>query len=179
MTDLPTLKLKSLVNFPANTYGGVGLDVAYANGAYTINIDYSEFNPISNIPSTDIPNLYVLLWNALTNIYELAPITLVGQVYTLGNTVVLTAPGPYPVGANDSVIAVNQTVPAPMVLNLPLAFNKKVPVHISDTAMNAGVNNITINPTSPETINGLPSWTIAGNGGGITLYPLPNVGYTT
>lgn len=179
MTDLPALKIKSLVNFPANTFGGTGISVKYQNGAYYVSIDYSKFAPISIIPSTDIPNLYVLLWNGLTGVYSLAPISLVGQVYTGGNTVVVSGAGPVLVGSNDSVIAVKPAVPAPFTVNLPFAAQKNTPVHIIDAAMNAGTNNITINPAAGETIMGLPKWTIAGDGGGITLYPVPGTGYVT
>lgn len=179
MTNLPALKLKSLVNFPANAFGGTGITVAKQSGAFYVNIDYSRFVPVLSLPQSDLPNLYTLLWNALTGIYELAPISLVAQIGTFGNTVVVTTPGAVMVGLNDGVISIKKSVPSPTQVNLPLAINKNGPVRVTDTAMNASANNITITPTSPETINGLPSWTIAGDGAGVTLFPLQGVGWTT
>jgi hypothetical protein len=179
MTNLPALKLKSLVNFPANAFGGTGISVTKQSGAFYVNIDYSRFVPVSNLPSGDVPNLYTLLWNALTGIYELAPLSLVGQLSTFGNTVLVTAAGPVTVGPNDGIIAIKKTAPAPTQVNLPLAINKQGPVRVTDTAMNASTNNITILPSGTETINGLPQWTLAGDGSGITLFPLPGIGWTT
>lgn len=182
MTDLPTLKLKSLVNFPANSFGGTGITVrkqTASGGAFFTDLDYSKFVPVASIPSIDIPNLYTLIWNSLTGVFSLAPIALIGQIYQQGNTVVVTAAGAVAVGSNDTVIAFKKTVPAASIANLPLAANKAVPVHIVDAAMNAGTFNITINPAGAETINGLPNWTIAGDGGFITLFPIPGVGYVT
>jgi len=171
-----TIKLRVSARFPANAFGRFGTNVAKVNGTYYIDLDYSRFVPITSIPGGDVPNLYVLMWNKATGVYELAPISLVGQVYVQGATVVATTT-PYGVQQNDGAVVVKLTAPGPAVINLPQAVNHNGPVHISDGALNASVNNITINPAGGETILGLPNWTLAGDGAGITLYPVAGVGW--
>ena len=176
MTDFPALKLRSLVNFPAQALGRNGIGIAKEDGVFYVDIDYSEYVPVSSIPGGDVPNLYTLLWNNATGVYMLAPITLVGQLYVQGATVVVTTT-PYEVLQNDGAVIVKLAVPAPTAINLPFASAKNGPVHISDGALNAAANNITITPAAGETINGLASWKLAGNGAGITLYPVAGVGW--
>jgi hypothetical protein len=177
MTDLPTLKLKALVNFPANAFGRFGVNVAKQDGAFYLDIDYSLFVPATVLPSVDIPNLHILLWNAVSNVYILAPLSLIGQIFTQGNLVVVTAGGAL-IGANDSVIAVKKSPGSVTPLTLGSAALKQGTVHISDVGMNSGTFPITITPAGADTINGLSSWTIAGDGASVTLYPLPGIGWT-
>jgi hypothetical protein len=76
MTNFPALKLKTLVNFPANAFGGTGIEIDKSNGSYTVNLDYSEFwPPIIALPP-DTSTLYALIWNSATDIYDLCPLTL-------------------------------------------------------------------------------------------------------
>lgn len=177
MTDFPQLKFKALVNFPAQVSGRVGIDVDIINGAYFIDLDYSGFPVVENLPMQDVPNLNVLLWNSVTNSFLLCPIILLGTVTSGGSNQIITTDVPVVVANNDGLIVIDQPVPTPTAVSLPLGGNKVGPVHITDAGMNASGGNITITPTSPETINGLPSWTIAGDGGAVTLYPLSGVGY--
>lgn len=172
---MTSLRLRAKVNFPANVIGGTAIGISKANGIYTINTDYSELVPVTSIPPGDVPNLYTLLWNKATGVYELAPIALVGQVYTFGNTVQVGAT-PYNVQQNDGVVLV-MLAGVPKVINLPSAALHNGPCHIADGALDAGNFNITINPTAPETILGQPKWTLAGNGAGVTLYPVAGVGW--
>ena len=74
MALLPKVKLKALVSFPAQVYGGTGIDVTKANGAYTLDIDYSEFGAVSTIPS----NGYTLVYNTALQNYVLVPVSLFG-----------------------------------------------------------------------------------------------------
>lgn len=168
-----SIKLKVAARFPAMAVGRNGITVNKVNGTYYLDLDYSRYVPISIIPPGDVPNLYSLLWNAATGVYELAPISVIGQVYTFGATQVVS--GSYIVQQNDGVIICQFT--APGTITLPLASLHNGPVHISDGALNAGTNNILINPSGSETIVGLPSWTLAANGAGITLYPVSGVGW--
>lgn len=172
---MTSLRLRAKVNFPANVIGGTAISVGKANGKYTIDTDYSELVPITAIPPSDVPNLYTLLWNSATGVYELAPITLVGQVYTLGNTVQVAAT-PYAAQQNDGVLIVTLTG-VPKVINLPLAAQHNGPIHISDGALDAGNFNITINPSGSEKILGQSSWRIAAAGAGVTLYPIAGTGW--
>jgi len=89
----------------------------------------------------------------------------------------ITAAGPVTVADNAGIVRVNQTVGAAITLNLPLAASKTCPVLIADWKGDAGTNNITINPSGTEKIQGRSSWKIAGDTGSIFLRPIPGVGY--
>ena len=45
MTDFPDLKIKALVNFPANAIGGAGIDIETVNGNFVVDLDYADFAP--------------------------------------------------------------------------------------------------------------------------------------
>lgn len=89
----------------------------------------------------------------------------------------ITAAGPIAVLTNAGIVRVDQTVGAAMTLNLPPAASKTCSVLISDWKGDAGTNNITINPSGTEKIQGRSSWVIAGDTGSIFLRPIPGVGY--
>jgi hypothetical protein len=77
MTDLPTLKLKALVNFPATAIGGAGIEIEKTNGQFVVDLAFSDFAPpVGAIP--DAANQNVLLWDKLSGVYTLAPISLFG-----------------------------------------------------------------------------------------------------
>lgn len=121
MTDFPDLKMKALVNFPPRVTGGPGIDIDKTNGAYSVNLDYSEFAPaLGYIP--DSVHQTVLLWNSLTNVYALAPMP---GLTGLGNTIAYNIMdfGAIP---NDSS---KGTVNAAAILT---AFNAKKSVWIPD-----------------------------------------------
>lgn len=78
---------------------------------------------------------------------------------------------------NVETVRVNKTVGSATALTMPLAVSKLFPVLIIDWKGDAGTNNITINPSGSEKIQGRSSWTIAGDYGSILLRPIPGVGY--
>ena len=69
MTDLPDVKLKAVVQFPANVRGGTGINVTQANGIYTFNIDYSEIAPIPTIPPGNVDTTYIVAWDSINNTF--------------------------------------------------------------------------------------------------------------
>lgn len=84
-----------------------------------------------------------------------------------------TSSGSVTVAATDSLIAINKTVGAATTVTLPLAASKTVPVKVSDWKGDAGTNNITINVSGSDKLNGnLTSWTIAGDGASLVFSPL-------
>lgn len=89
----------------------------------------------------------------------------------------ITAAGPVAVANNSGIVRVDQTVGAAMTLTMGLAAAKTCPVLIADWKGDAGTNNITINPSGSEKIQGLSSWTIAADNGSIFLRPIAGVGY--
>ena len=77
MTDLPDVKLKALVSFPANIVDGAGIDVTKTNGRFKFDLAYDDFTPpVMGVP--DAAHQNVLLWNDTTHVFVLAPITVVG-----------------------------------------------------------------------------------------------------
>jgi hypothetical protein len=74
-------------------------------------------------------------------------------------------------------VRVNKTVGSATTLTLPPANTMLFPVLIVDWKGDAATNNITINPTGTEKIQGLSSWIIAGDNGSVFLRPIPGVGY--
>jgi hypothetical protein len=81
------------------------------------------------------------------------------------------------VNANAAIVRVNKTVGSATTLTVPLAANKTCDVLICDWKNDASTNNITINPSGSEEIQGLSSWIIAGDGGSVYLRRIPGVGY--
>lgn len=75
-------------------------------------------------------------------------------------------------------VRVNKTVGSATILTVPLAAAMDSDrITIVDWKGDAGTNNITITPTSPETINGLSTWTLAANNASVALTKIAGVGY--
>jgi hypothetical protein len=78
VTDFPDLKMKALVNFPASVIGGAGVDVVKQNGRYQFDLAFSDFAPpVAGV--LDPPHQNALLWNSLTGLYSLVPISVIGS----------------------------------------------------------------------------------------------------
>ena len=69
MTDLPDVKLKTLVSFPASVRGGTGINVEQSGGVYTFNIDYSEIAPVPTIPPGNVDTTYIVAWDSINNTF--------------------------------------------------------------------------------------------------------------
>jgi hypothetical protein len=75
MTDFPDLKIKALISFPATVLDGKGIDVVKANGNYQFNLAYDDFAPpLASVP--DAAHQTALIWNTLTGVYALVPVSL-------------------------------------------------------------------------------------------------------
>lgn len=168
------VKGKMDVRFPANIAVQNYITVTRANGTYTFNVDYTllPISPISN-PATAM----IAVLDQTVGLYKMVTVSslIAGSALTEQH---LTAAGPVAINIDTGVVRVDQTVGAPMTLNLPLASTKICPVLISDWKADAGTNNITINTTAPDTFTGgLTTWTIASNGGSVFLRPIAGAGY--
>jgi hypothetical protein len=93
MTDLPDVKLKAVVQFPASIVDGVGTDVTKLNGKYRIDLAYDDFTPpLATI--SDPANTVMLVWNTVSQAYGLAPTSLLlGSGSTFPSDVTPLAPG--------------------------------------------------------------------------------------
>lgn len=70
MTDFPDLKLKALVQFPAQVVGGTGIDVTAANGSFRFDLDHGELAQITSVPTIAIPTTFIVLWESTQNTYR-------------------------------------------------------------------------------------------------------------
>jgi len=167
-----TLKLRTLPRFPSNVSGSGIVDVAQVNGAYTVSLKPGVLLP-AFLTIADPVNTYALMWNGLTGVFTLvqpAAIVAANKVVKI-----ITAAGPYAADPNDDVIIVKQAVAAPFTVTVNWSTRIK-PLTIVDGKGDAAVNYITITPTAGQTqlakLNF--SYVIAGNGGTVTLSPLPD-----
>lgn len=120
----------------------------------------------------------VFLWNSATSEYEPATPALWAAFLAgpASGSVVqdITAPGPAAVLTTAGVVRVNQTIAAPIVLEVPPAIDKVGPVLISDWKGDAGTNPITVNLAGSDVFpGGLTSWVINADTGSIFLRPVP------
>jgi hypothetical protein len=90
-------------------------------------------------------------------------------------TKILTAPGPYVALPTDDILIVKQTVAAPFTINVDWSLRTN-PLRVVDGKGDAATNNITITPSTGQTQMALAnfSYVIDGNGGTVTLTPLPD-----
>jgi hypothetical protein len=80
MTDLPDVKLKALISFPATVNGGTAIDVTQSNGVYTFNLEYSDIQLLPSVPTAAIATSYFLGWESTTNQFGLVPTPAAGLI---------------------------------------------------------------------------------------------------
>lgn len=171
MSSLPyNVRINVNVPFPALVAGASGIKVTKQNGIWTIAPDYTVYAQSAVI--ADPANSYVLVWNVVSGLFTLVPASAVS-----GSKVVktLTAAGPYTALPTDEVLIVKQTVGAAFTITVDWSARTK-PLRIVDGKGDALTNNITITPAAGQTqLASLNySYIIDGNGGSITLTPLPD-----
>jgi hypothetical protein len=168
------IKVKTLVNFPANVIAEKFLKITNSGGTYTLDVDYTILSPG---PIVDPTTSYAAILDSSSGLYKIVSLSsLLSSALQI--TQIITAAGPAAINNNSGVVLVNQTVGAPITLTLPLSSAKTVPVLISDFKGDAGTNNITINLAGADKFPGnLTSWTIGGDTGSVFLRPISGVGY--
>jgi hypothetical protein len=157
--------------FPATVKGSGVVAVAKANGIWTVSLNFAAVALLQAVP--DPANTYVLTWNALTGVFANLAI---GAVVNAGKVVkTLTAAGPYAALPGDDVLIVKQAVAAPFTVTVDWSQRTK-PLRVVDGKGDASVNNISITPAAGQTQLAIVNYTyiIDGNGGSITLTPLPD-----
>lgn len=171
MGSLPyNVRVNVNVPFPALVAGASGIKVTKKNGIWTISADYTSFVQAPVI--ADPANSYTLIWNSVTGIFTLASISAVPNSKIVKT---LAAAGPYTALPTDEVLIVNQTAGAAFTVNVDWSARTK-PLRVVDGKGDAAANNITITPMTGQTqLASLNySYVIDGNGGSITLTPLPD-----
>ena len=104
---------------------------------------------------------------------------IISAMQTFSSQVVTTAPGSIITGLpTDDDVLIDLSAPGPVTYMAVAAALATGPVGVKDYAGNASTYNITITPHGAETIDGLSgSLTIGVDGGAVTLYPLPGIGW--
>lgn len=171
MAGLPyNIRVNVNAPFPARVQGAAGVTVTKQNGTWTIALNYAAFQQSGTV--ADPINTYVLVWNAITGVFSAVPISAIAAIRSVKT---LTAAGPYTALPADEVLIVNQTVGAAFTVNVDWSQRSK-PLRIVDGKGDAASHNITITPAAGQTqlasVN--YSYVIDGNGGSITLTPLPD-----
>lgn len=76
MSDLPEVKLRSLVNFPINAVGRTGITATKDAGRIYLDLNYKDFQITPSIPEVDMPNAYNLIWNEVEQTFAKVPFAL-------------------------------------------------------------------------------------------------------
>lgn len=202
MTDLPDVKLKALVNFPASVTGRVATTVSKSNGQWFIDFDVSQLQKNTNISPGDVAVSWMVIWNEAQNAYQIVPYALAATsgVASLGGQTgalligyglqftsttlsvkpraqrVVTAAGAITADPADDIIIVRKTVGAATTVNVNWSARTR-PLTIVDGKGDAATNNISIVPSAGQTQYGIADYVVVidGNGGSVTLTPLADV----
>lgn len=170
MTLPANIRVNASAPFPATVKGSGVVAVAKANGIWTVSLNFGGVVQLQALP--DPANTYTLVWNALTGVFSLLQI---GAVSSSKVVKTLTAPGPYAALPGDDVLIVKQLIAAAFTVTVDWSQRSK-PLRVVDGKGDAAANNITITPAAGQsqmaTVNF--SYVIDGNGGSITLTPLPD-----
>ncbi len=158
--------------FPALVKGSGPIAIAKQNGIWTVALNPAALPLLQAVP--DPANTYALVWNALTGVFSNLAL---GVIPTAGKVVkTLVNPGPYAALPTDDVLIIKQIVGAAFVVTVDWSQRLK-PLRIVDGKGDAAANNITITPSAGQTQLAVVnySYVIDGNGGSITLTPLPDL----
>jgi hypothetical protein len=169
MGSLPyNVRVNVNVPFPALVAGAVGIKVIKSNSIWTIAADYTSFVQSQSI--ADPTNTFSLVWNAVTGLFTLVQIGAVNNLKVVKT--LIGSQSPYSALPTDDVLLVNTV---PFTVNVDWSSRGK-PLRIVDITGAASVATpITITPAAGQTqLASLNySYIIDGNGGSITLTPLP------
>jgi hypothetical protein len=156
--------------FPATVKGLGAIAVSKANGIWTIFLNYLGFGTAGTVP--DPANTYTLVWNILTGVFTLIPISAVSGTKVVKT---ITAAGPYAALPSDEVLIIKQTVGAAFTVNVDWSARSK-PLRVVDGKADASINNIKVTPAAGQTQLGMVnfSYVIDSIGGSVILTPLPD-----
>jgi hypothetical protein len=168
------VKVRVLPRVPANLLGDIAITVVKDGATYTIKPDYSKLVELTTFdPSQELVLVY-----SRDGTWAIVPVsTLVNN--QAGTTQIVTTGATAIIGVNDKLIVVNKTSGSATTITLPLSSLKVGSVRIVDYKGDAGTNNITVNVSGSDKLNGnLTSWKIAGDGASILLTPISTgIGY--
>lgn len=165
------IRVNASAPFPALVKGAGPIAISKQNGIWTVSLNFGAIAQAQGVP--DPANTYTLVWNALTGVFTLIPLSAVSSIKVVK---VLTAAGPYAAQPTDEVLIVNQIVGAAFTVTVDWSVRTK-PLRIVDGKGDAAANNITVTPAVGQSQLAIVnySYVIDGNGGSITLTPLPDL----
>lgn len=174
MTLPANIRINMSAPFPALVKGSAWIALSKQNGIWTVQPNFAALGQAQGVP--DPANTYVMVWNALTGVFTMVPMSAVfasKQVKTLTGVGALASP--YAALASDEVLIVKQAAGAPFAITVDWALRSK-PLRVVDGKGDAAANPITITPAAGQTqLASLNyAYVINGNGGSITLTPLPD-----
>jgi hypothetical protein len=172
MTLPPSIRINPLVPFPAQVTGKGVVAVAKNNGIWAVSLNFTGL--VQQNVLTDPENTFALVWNAVSGVFSLLRVPTLSSAANKITRVVAT-PGPITASPADDVIIVKQAVAAPMIINVDWS-QRTTPLRVVDGKGDASINNITIIPAAGQTQLAVVNfqYVIDGNGGSITLTPLPD-----
>lgn len=161
------LKVRVVPKFIAALLSGIGTNVRSAGSSFYVDLDVSLFSLASN--ASDANNTYALTYDTATGVYQLILLKGIGQSFSYAT---LTAGTTYTALPTDDVILV-KTGPMAITVDWSKRRNK---LTVVDQTGNAATSNITITPVSGQTQLAQTNYVyvIDGNGGNVTLTPLPD-----
>lgn len=172
MTIPASIRVATQVPFPSQVKGKGVVQIAKVNGVWSVSLNFTSLLPaVGAVPNPATTS--ALLWDSVTGKFYLMPI---GYIASAGKVVrVLTAAGPYAAQPTDDVLIVKQAVGAAFNVTVDWSARAK-PLTVVDGKGDAAVNNISITPAAGQTQMAIADYVykIDGNGGTITLTPLPD-----
>lgn len=171
MTLPANIRVATQVPFPSQVKGQGVIGIAKANGVWTVSLNLAALLPgVAAVPNP--ATTCALAYDSATGVYYLVQLAALATNKTVRT---LTAPGPYAALPDDDVLIVKQDVAAAFNVTVDWAGRNK-PLTVVDGKGDAAVNNITITPGAGQTQMAIADYvyTIDGNGGTITLTPLPD-----
>lgn len=167
-----TIKLRTLVKWPARVVGGDLVEVTKENGVVTIDLALGEASVAPSISDTDATMVVLVTPGATDDDPDVVELISVADFNAAISTIQTITTGNVTVVDTDSLIVVNKTVGAATTVTLPAAADKIGPVKIVDFKGDGGTNAITINAAGSDKFNGnLSSWVIGSDGGSVVLHP--------
>lgn len=162
------LNLRVVPKFPAEVSGSGFVTISKVGATYTFGTDYSLIGPVVVLDPT--AKSFVV---QDSNDGSQGTITIASILASGYNFTTVTAAGDFNIGAADTYIRLNKTVPATTNINLPAASVRNgLPLTIKDVAGNADTYNFSIVPNGSEKIDGLSSYAGTMKFQVITLVPV-------
>lgn len=174
MTLPASIRVNIGAPFPSLVKGSGLVAISKANGIWTVALNFAAVQKSPVVP--DPANTYVLVWNALTGVYTLVPMSNVSQQkITRILTGVAPFNSPYAAQPSDDVLIVKQGAANPFAITVDWS-QRTTPLKIVSGDTVANFANITITPKAGQTqltvVNG--PVLIVNAGGSVVLTPLPD-----